>query len=479
MILKTFSTPPTYLLRFFSRLFAAAFMTFACSFASASFIVTDIEDASNYELGSATATPVIYGGVTGALIGGCASPSTGSTCNNCNFAAAASCNTKRVHDTLSVSITIKVTATITGSAYVFTWYSNSGTDTAFSGATVPAGAVVKDSTATVTVPWSELCDITGIGTTCEAATIGTEGTMTMYIGIGTDLANAQASANRRAITVKLLDPDFDASLTDNNTLTCTDDSPSAGICGFKAYPGDEKVYIADLNVRNTCPATFKKARIFYSTSATDDILGASYGADYVDLSMSSNCNPTGEWIVPNLVNGTPYYFRSAMVDIAGNSVFLIDDAQIAADQAACVNGDPADDDVNCNYIATPGTVIGLLPEDFNCFIATAAYNSGFAPKLKELRNFRNRFLLTHEWGRAFTKAYYKYGPLGAKYISERPFLKKITRVALQPIWAFAWMSLHYGFLGSVLWLISVVALVIFGVRHLRQPSRHDPSRGPL
>jgi hypothetical protein len=68
-----------------------------------------------------------------------------------------------------------------------------------------------------------------------------------------------------------------------------------------------------------------------------------------------------------------------------------------------------------------------------CFIATAAYGFYSAPQVQALRVFRDRYLMTNPLGRAFVAWYYKYGPIGARFITEHPWLKVPVRVALFPL----------------------------------------------
>ena len=46
-----------------------------------------------------------------------------------------------------------------------------------------------------------------------------------------------------------------------------------------------------------------------------------------------------------------------------------------------------------------------------CFIATAAYGSIMHPYVKELRKFRDTYLLTNYMGKVFVDLYYEYSPL--------------------------------------------------------------------
>ena len=77
-----------------------------------------------------------------------------------------------------------------------------------------------------------------------------------------------------------------------------------------------------------------------------------------------------------------------------------------------------------------------------CFIATAAYGYYSAPQVQILRDFRDRYLVTNEYGRAFVDWYYRYGPIGAAYINEHPWLKPAVRAALLPLIGIAFFMLE-------------------------------------
>ena len=61
-----------------------------------------------------------------------------------------------------------------------------------------------------------------------------------------------------------------------------------------------------------------------------------------------------------------------------------------------------------------------------CFIATATMGSYEHPVVLDLRDFRDNWLLSKDWGKSFVNWYYKNGPLPASLISKSRLLKKIS-----------------------------------------------------
>jgi hypothetical protein len=92
----------------------------------------------------------------------------------------------------------------------------------------------------------------------------------------------------------------------------------------------------------------------------------------------------------------------------------------------------------------------------DCFIATAAYNTKFAPAVKLLRSFRDRILLKNQLGTNFVKYYYKNSPPIADYISDKPILKGLVRIILLPVITVAYCLLHP--------VVIAIAVLFFGYR---------------
>jgi len=62
----------------------------------------------------------------------------------------------------------------------------------------------------------------------------------------------------------------------------------------------------------------------------------------------------------------------------------------------------------------------------SCFVITATMGDPYHPIVDEFRSYRDRKLLTNEFGKAFVSFYYKVGPYAASVISKSQFLRKLS-----------------------------------------------------
>ncbi|WP_342116666.1 CFI-box-CTERM domain-containing protein [Pseudoduganella sp. OTU4001] len=69
----------------------------------------------------------------------------------------------------------------------------------------------------------------------------------------------------------------------------------------------------------------------------------------------------------------------------------------------------------------------------SCFIATAAFGTPFAAEIDVLRAWRDQRLAHTSSGQCFIAAYYRLSPPVARYIADRPVLKRATRALLMPL----------------------------------------------
>ncbi|MCX5833750.1 MAG: type II secretion system protein [Deltaproteobacteria bacterium] len=79
----------------------------------------------------------------------------------------------------------------------------------------------------------------------------------------------------------------------------------------------------------------------------------------------------------------------------------------------------------------------------SCFVATAAYGRADHPMVLLLREFRDRYLLTWDGGKALVRAYYSVGPVLASLIQGRPWACGIAQFVLLPFVVFAFFALYF------------------------------------
>lgn len=447
------------------------FLSLASTALALPLTVTGVSRVSNFEQEDPAGVPTIYGGIAGPDCG----ISDTSTCNSCtvpNFA----CNEKRIHAGLKLLINFTVTDNISGAITIGT--EDSGyTPQTYEAAGTTAGTLNQGDTGQVEILWSKICaDAVPDGSgniNCDIE----GGKLNLVIGLGTNLVEPVA-ANRIDIPVTVAIPNSDNGTTPAadgyDLLDCADEGPSAGICDFIAFPGDEKITIKDLLPAGAWPqsndVSIDFLRIFFSTVSFD---AANYNTtQYIDIEVDTDGVPINDR-VEGLANDIPHYFRPATVDKAGNVAFLVDLLEIRTDPDCDLTG--AFNEAGCNLATTPSRVIGLLTEDLNCFVSTAAYGSSLSTEVQSFREFRNRYLLTSETGRWLNRLYYEYGPYLARTIHQNSFLKPVVRTALWPVAFLAERSnqrgIHIFFLG--LFGISIMfGMSIFGGRQLWRKLTH-------
>lgn len=82
---------------------------------------------------------------------------------------------------------------------------------------------------------------------------------------------------------------------------------------------------------------------------------------------------------------------------------------------------------------------GTTYKDFSkCFIATAAYGDPYAPEVIALRRFRDESLNQSVGGRVFVRAYYRFSPPVASFLTKHPRISVLVRTCLNPL------ARHYG-----------------------------------
>lgn len=328
-------------------------------------------------------------------------------------------------------------------------------------AAVPATMEGPDANGVIaaTITWGDLCS--------QLGTAGCTGsfTDTLQFGIGDD-----SSEPDDKIEVKLFFSHAAGDVNGENFVTACQNQTTTGegICYFQVDRGDEKVYLTDIWPSTDFPSTGGSASgvrfvdlMMYFEPSADQADDAAALARITTSSSSAVLGTTGPNDAPlnddrvvGLTNGQRYCFAFANRDNTGN---------IYRFSRVTNTTDYPDTTKIC---ATPEVVVGLL-DDKKCFIATAAWGSPFDPHVKDLRAFRDRYLLTHAPGRAFVSWYYANSPGWADWISTHDEIRSVVRAALWPAWIFVKLILVGGLIGGLLAMSGIAAGLTWWLKRRR------------
>lgn len=430
--------------------------------------------------GAVTGT-TIYGGLAGdAARCGAGPNSTSDVCNNClvtETVPAADpnslllpCNERRINPNLQLSIRFSSDAT-SGLPTVVSETNNIALTLAQSPTTT-----TKGNQTTVYIAWGTICaqmatDGAAFDNVSQCIPTGGKATGRIRVGISAD-SSGRFNGNDDQIDLGI----EIRSIASPSIATDCGTAKAAGIwqvCYFEVGPGDEKAIARNVTGPDiTFPGTdYKFVRFLY---AAQDFKYVTMASDHKDLPIELNDAGTFNVTprrIDSLKNDTTYYFKTALVDVAGNVGFYSGKANDSSCENSPYQGRP------CRS-TTPSEVAGVL-DATNCFIATAAYGTPFAKELDTLRDFRDQILQQTSLGRSFIHFYYAKSPYYARMILNSPVARSTVRAALVPVVWFAGMTLAYGplkaglaFLAS---LIFVAALVHLGRARFTSKSANQAS----
>ncbi len=439
--------------------------------ASAKVLITNIAGASNFELATETTGTSVFGGTAGEAC-------TGNNVDPCNSCATTTglkaCNERRIYQNLQLRFDFQ-SDTKTGTPILARADDTAGTriGNRFGNPTTAAQVTVS-----AFATWGEICEAFTQVADCSKPFTGS-----LRVGLDEDRDTIfQSGEESITVSIKVFDPNKDS---DGTRTTAFDTNkgcdPSvqdadAGLCYFAAAAGDAKVLIDDPRIGDgTTSVTIplQGIRVFMSTE--NFICDPNESLSPADIGITEEEN--GEirldnQIVDGLENGTRYYFRVATVDEANNIFAFTDDSVINAECGTaydCAGGSRSLGNLDvetCPFIARPDEVLGLLTEDFNCFIATAAYGSPLDKRLDVLRNFRSKILNRFALGKKFVQFYYKKGPYAGKWVAENSWSRPIIQAVLWPAWGFAWVGVHFGLTAAFALSFLILGLLIFGFKTL-------------
>lgn len=421
-------------------IFISTLLIVFSSFAHAKVTIETITGASaNFKPGDDIVSKhVIYAGLAGS-VDDCdpADVNNSSTCNNCTKDTSnekLGCNKTRVYPSLNLALTIKSDSAENGI----------GTATMLiKGSVIPVeyAQTGVTQTATITIPWSVLCDKLGAGTDCTTNVNVNDA----YVGFDKD--NDNKLDDSLELQFRVVNPP--TSSYTHTPCTTTDPVTNEGLCNFTIGAGDEKVYVngpKDDTIEAVDTSTYPSSGIadtnwvgvafFYEEvdeNATDLFSTINLTSTSKILTLTTEGTKAGESkevffgaggnIIDGLKNNHFYCFRMANIDKAGNIY------RTSSNEFLKTNNGTAPDYAFCGK---PDEVVGLL-KDQKCFIATATYGSPLAPQVKMLREFRNKYLIPFSMGRKIVHFYYKHSPYFADLIIKSPLLKTISWMMMAPV----------------------------------------------
>jgi len=239
---------------------------------------------------------------------------------------------------------------------------------------------------------------------------------------------------------------------------------TSGLYDFIAFPGDSKVHLKNVQADVGFPAQensvgVQQVRFYYTTGpaqisqSTFNTLNPANSLSILNFQTTAAADGTlGSYFITGLTNNVTYYFRAALVDMAGNIGFLT------------INDGPT-------HIVTPDQVVGLLSKNGNCFIATAAFGSPIAKQVQILRKFRDVILMKSPAGRVFVNWYYAHAPYYAEKLSRHDSARTVVRFFLYPLIGFSLLALKWGAYNASLAFTTLLLfplLVFFWRRSVKQ-----------
>lgn len=312
------------------------------------------------------------------------------------------------------------------------------------------------STFNAEIPWSTICQGITSDSTCDTA-----GTKTLKFGVDSNADNIPEDSFSVKMSI------YGIPLTSG--VESIADTTNSGVADYTLFPGDEKAYVTDFSavadyaVPSAAPIVglrgFFEQTDCATVSATPTVVNNASDSYLLDIG-EDNKEIVDNRIDDGLSNGATYVFMFGFQDKAGN-IGLFKDLT-----GACVTD---------QHSVEPRQVFGLLEENQNCFISTAAFGSPLNAKVKTFKLFRDKILKQFDLGQRFIQFYYKNSPPIAHAISKNKYLKAGTRALLWPMWAVSEAVLFMGLMP----FIFVVTMVLLSFVFLRERKSKKKSKNHL
>jgi len=441
------------------RIFIIIFIAILSLNAQATVTISSVGNASNEvnltpSSENSSSTIEIMGGISGAIK--CVDhPGITTILNSCNeLNDRSACNQRTICNTTELQIRMK--SDNTNGKIVVVNEDNQPVD--FDTTT----SYTSGQDYTISIPWENLCEEI-IDDECEDPSTGNPGVGKIF-KIGVDSNNDDLPDDSLNVKIGVYAISTDGS---GDSLADGASGLGDGITQYSLFPGDQKAYITEMEAVGSYSAEYAakitRIRGFFAETNCTDVLATptlvNNGSDsyYVDIDSSSK-EITDNRIDEGLSNNKTYVFMFGFEDKAGNIGLFKDLANECIDD---------------QHSVMPREVNGLLENNQNCFISTAAFGSPLNAKVKTFRKFRDEYLNKFSLGQKFVQFYYKNSPPVADAIRENKYLKKATQIILWPAWAVSAAVLYMGFMPFMF----VVTMTLLSFVFLRErKSKKKPNQ---
>lgn len=311
------------------------------------------------------------------------------------------------------------------------------------------------------VAWSTIC--AGVGSTTGDSTCSTPGSKTLKLGVDSNGDDIPEDFLSIKFSVYGIQQDQG---TGESLAGVADTS---GVADYTLFPGDSKAYVTDFSsvadYTATSAATIVGLRGFFAPTDCATVSGTPLTVNNASDSYLLDIDEDNKEITDNriddgLSNNATYVFMFGFQDKAGNIGLFKDLA------GACIPD---------QHSVQPQQVFGLLEENQNCFISTAAFGSPLNAKVKTFKLFRDQILKQFSLGQKFIQFYYKNSPPIAHAIAKNEFLRTGTRTLLWPLWAVSEAVLYMGLMPFMF----VVTMVLLSFVFLREKKSKKKSNKNL
>lgn len=392
---------------------------FACSATAAISIHSVVGSSNSVDLTQNTATYEVLAGLSGGSRCPGGVRTTIDTCKDYPSGNRQSCNTRTVCASTELSISFTSDNT-NGRVVLYDEASKVLVKAYNSSADYTAG-----TTYIATATWAEICSHFGIAN-CSPTQASQLGNKILKLGVdsnGDDIPDD-------AVTLKI---GIHAIVNYSNApfLSLAGDL-GYGIAEYKLVPGDEKAYVVQMEAVGDFVAEGAAKITGVAAFAAPGTCGTplTTADDYAYLEFDEDGSVLLKDVIDGLQNDIEYVVMFGFQDAAGNIGAFRD-----IENGTCVQD---------RHTVTPREVYGLLEEDLNCYITTAAYGSPLHSKVKTFKKFRDEVLKKFTLGQKLIRYYYKVSPPIAEKIRENKFLKIATQALLWPAWAVSSAVLYMG-----------------------------------